>query len=56
MLLKMVKEGIHTHARTHTHTDMLLEMVKEGNQAEERAWVLFDRLRSTSQVILDPSH
>jgi hypothetical protein len=31
-------------------TDMLLEMVKEGNQAEERAWVLFNRLRSTSQV------
>ena len=25
-------------------------MVKEGNQAEERAWVLFNRLRSTSQV------
>lgn len=31
-------------------TDMLLEMVKEGNEAEERAWVLFNRLRSTSQV------
>jgi len=31
-------------------TDMLLEMVKEGNQAEERAWTLFNRLRSTSQV------
>ena len=42
-------------------TDMLLEMVrrtrtqvKEGNEAEERAWVLFNRLRSTSQALATP--
>eukprot|EP00960_Hanusia_phi_P066562 766424-Hanusia_phi.AAC.1 len=31
-------------------TDMLLEMVKEGNDSERRAWELFNRLRKIKKV------
>ena len=34
-------------------TDMLLEMIKEGNHVEVRAWTLFHQLRKRKRVKLD---
>jgi len=37
-------------------TDMLLEMIKEGNHVEVRAWTLFHQLRKRKRVKLDLFH
>ena len=52
--LMLARARARTHTHTHTHHTRTRTQVKEGNEAEERAWVLFNRLRSTSQALATP--